>query len=286
MAATHFGSDSVTLDTGAPIALAGIASPIFAVVHSAAEMTSGLSVSRDGAARGATAACAIIATSKGVIMARDYGSIRGRMIRTSMPLCVLHDVGLAEPTYLVLEFLEGETLATRIARGPLPFEKDGGTLVYLQRHQRGDWDVLSMPLTGAHTPVPLVATTADEGDARLSPDARVLAFVSDETDHREVYVAPFPHPSPKLRISPAGGRVPRWSDAHTLLFLADDGHIMRTAVTTDGGLHAGTRVPAFARAQELPWRDFLPFPGGRFLAIVPEGLAREQLLTVITQAVR
>ena len=33
-------------------------------------------------------------------------------------ICTVHDVG---PNYLVLEFLEGETLAQRIARGPIPF---------------------------------------------------------------------------------------------------------------------------------------------------------------------
>src|ERR1043165_3957071 len=36
-------------------------------------------------------------------------------------ICALYDVGTAEGTqFLVLEYLEGETLAARIARGPLP----------------------------------------------------------------------------------------------------------------------------------------------------------------------
>ena len=33
-------------------------------------------------------------------------------------ICIVHDVG---PNYLVMEYLEGETLAQRIARGPIPF---------------------------------------------------------------------------------------------------------------------------------------------------------------------
>jgi serine/threonine protein kinase len=38
-------------------------------------------------------------------------------------ICALHDVGRAEGVeYLVLEFIEGETLTDRIARGPLPIE--------------------------------------------------------------------------------------------------------------------------------------------------------------------
>src|SRR4051812_35340512 len=36
-------------------------------------------------------------------------------------ICVIHDVGHGDPTYIVLEYLEGDTLADRIARGPLPF---------------------------------------------------------------------------------------------------------------------------------------------------------------------
>src|SRR5437870_1222151 len=39
-------------------------------------------------------------------------------------ICVVHDVGRHEGVdFLVMEFLEGETLADRIAKGPLPFDQ-------------------------------------------------------------------------------------------------------------------------------------------------------------------
>ena len=39
-------------------------------------------------------------------------------------ICVVHDVGRQdEIDFLVMEYLEGETLADRIAKGPLPFEQ-------------------------------------------------------------------------------------------------------------------------------------------------------------------
>src|SRR5277367_4979402 len=39
-------------------------------------------------------------------------------------ICVLHDIGKQDGIdFMVLEYLEGETLAARIARGPLPLDQ-------------------------------------------------------------------------------------------------------------------------------------------------------------------
>ena len=53
----------------------------------------------------------------------DWRTKRVQLSRIAHPnICILHDVGIGTPTYLVLEYLEGAPLAERIARGPLPFE--------------------------------------------------------------------------------------------------------------------------------------------------------------------
>jgi Tol biopolymer transport system component len=168
---------------------------------------------------------------------------------------------------------------------PLAITRDGATLVFLQRGERGDWDIFTVPTQPGRPSSPLLATTFNEVDGRLSPDDGAIAFTSDETGHNEIYVAPFPRASPKLRLSAGGGRLPRWTGAHTLMFLADDGHVMRVEVTSDPSLHASTLATAFAQPLKLPWRDFLALPGGRLLAIVPDAVAQNPL-TVVTTAVR
>src|ERR1035438_6666972 len=66
----------------------------------------------------------------GSVESRDRFEREARMIASlNHPhICTLHDVGHhGDPDYLVMEFLEGETLASRLSKGPLPLEQ---TLLY------------------------------------------------------------------------------------------------------------------------------------------------------------
>jgi Tol biopolymer transport system component len=74
---------------------------------------------------------------------------------------------------------------------------------------------------------PLLASAFNEGWARVSPDGRWLAYVSDESQQREVYVRSFPDGAVKTRISTAGGSQPQWrGDAKELFYIAPDNTIM------------------------------------------------------------
>ena len=63
----------------------------------------------------------------------------------------------------------------------------------------------ALPMSGDPTPRPFLQTSANEQDARFSPDGRWVAFTSDESGREEVYVVPFPGPGGRSLISTEGG---------------------------------------------------------------------------------
>jgi serine/threonine-protein kinase len=66
---------------------------------------------------------------------------------------------------------------------------------------------------------PLVPTGFDEYSPALSPDGQWLAYVSDESGRREVYVQPFPNAGEaKWQVSTTGGNEPVWAHSGRELF--------------------------------------------------------------------
>jgi len=68
----------------------------------------------------------------------------------------------------------------------------------------------------------------------LSPNHQWLAYCSDASKRREIYVETFPARSGRWQISVNGGSLPRWSrDGRELYFIAPDQKLM--AVEIKGG---------------------------------------------------
>ena len=53
-------------------------------------------------------------------------------------------------------------------------------------------------------------TSFDAVGPDLSPDAKFLAYESNESGRYEVYVQPFPQGGAKWQVSTNGGSQPRW----------------------------------------------------------------------------
>jgi serine/threonine protein kinase/Tol biopolymer transport system component len=91
----------------------------------------------------------------------------------------------------------------------------------------------------------------NQGQPRISPDSKWLAYASDESGQTEIYVQRFPTPDTRsLKVSSAGGFLPRWrGDSHELFYVAADGTVMSVTI-----------APGVDLRVDLP-RTVFPLPG-------------------------
>ena len=120
---------------------------------------------------------------------------------------------------------EAEVLQSANPKFASDWSRDGRFLLYTEvdPKTRGDIWYLADPRTkdGAAKPVRYLGTSAMESQAQFSPDARWVAYFSDESGKGEVYISPFPSGNGQWKVSTNGGREPRWSsDGKELYYFA------------------------------------------------------------------
>ena len=120
------------------------------------------------------------------------------------------------------------------------YEGAGGPFIIFQDVSPGTGlDLVQVPLSGDHKPVPLVRTVGDDTDGRVSPNGRWLAYVSTETGRSEVYVRALTGGTGRSRISTDGGVSPRWRrDGRELFYIATASTLPFGATVPDGRLMA------------------------------------------------
>ncbi len=141
----------------------------------------------------------------------------------------------------------------------------------------GSGDILAMRPGIDSVPAVLVGTKFTEISPTLSPDARWMAYASDETGQSEIYVVPFPNASAaKWPISSRGGREPLWSHSGREIFYRDASqNLVSVPVQTNPTFFAGPATILFSD------RDFIlggnhqhydvTRDGSRFIFVRPIG---------------
>ena len=115
------------------------------------------------------------------------------------------------------------------------WSKDGRYLACLRNSPKTSWDVYIMPTAPGAKPYPLIATTYREWGPRFSPDGHWLAYSSNESGRRELYVVPFPGGGGKWQVSTQGGGDAEWrSDGKELFFVSGGGRLMSVDVQSNG----------------------------------------------------
>jgi serine/threonine protein kinase len=95
-------------------------------------------------------------------------------------------------------------------------------------------DIWAVWPTNEHQPIPVVQTEADEWMGRISPDGKWLAYDSDQTGIREVYLTRFPSGDGQWQVSADGGRKPVWApDGKVLYYDVGGAVLVAVDVTTE-----------------------------------------------------
>ena len=130
-------------------------------------------------------------------------------------------------------------------------------------------DIWAMPLFGDRKPFPVLQAPFAEADPRFSPDSKWIAYTSNESGHREVYVQSFPTGGGKWQVSTAGGSDPRWrGDGRELFYFSEGKQLVAVPISVGASFEAG--VPVVLFETNTGAHVFAVDPSGqRFLILAP-----------------
>jgi Tol biopolymer transport system component len=139
-------------------------------------------------------------------------------------------------------------LATPYDKVPVSFA-DGGRVLLFEHHLLPHNQIWTLPMDSASAARPLLTSDAGAlGLPRVSPDERWLAYTSDESGQREVYLSPYPDPGrARSQVSTDGGNEPRWTRGGRELVYRSGQRMMAVSVDPASG-RLGAPVELFRGA--------------------------------------
>jgi eukaryotic-like serine/threonine-protein kinase len=138
------------------------------------------------------------------------------------------------------------------------WSRDGRWLLYRTQSPQTQADLWALPITpdghATGKPQPYLQTPLNQSFARFSPDAKWVAYSSDESGRYEVYAQTFPQPGQRVQLSTAGGSSPVWNQNGTELFYASaDGELMAVSLRVGAGaIEASTPRALFKFSRNIP----------------------------------
>jgi serine/threonine protein kinase/Tol biopolymer transport system component len=140
---------------------------------------------------------------------------------------------------------------------------DGREIIFARKNKDTGWDLYAAAIEGDHKPRPLVVMPFNQTTASVSPDGKWLAYVSDESGQKEVFVQAMSDPTTRAQISSAGGTDPRWArSGNELLFRSKD-QLMSVKFAPGAGLNPGKPVMLFE--DKAQWLGYDVAPDGRLV---------------------
>jgi serine/threonine-protein kinase len=166
------------------------------------------------------------------------------------------------------------------------FSPDGRRLLYTQDNPPNHSDLWTLTLADVEGDRPTVAaseaflqTPFDEDSATVSPDGHWVAYDSDESGRRGVYVRPLAGQGGKWAVSTDGGAHPVWSRAKPELLYSTEGGIMVVNYTSSGQKYSPGKPQVWLKKTVV---DFDLAADGRRCIVVQKETAAEPGLRQLT----
>jgi len=156
---------------------------------------------------------------------------------------------------------------------PLSWSPNGERLAFIEVSPTTAADIWVLQLNDRKAQ-PFLQTPAYEGTPQFSPDGHWLAYTSDESGRREIYVQPYPGPGGKWQISTDGGNEPVWNRSGRELFYRNADKMMAVDITTQPSFSASKPKMLFEKRYVSPGGGTFPNydvspDGQRFLMLKP-----------------
>src|SRR5207253_5771964 len=121
-------------------------------------------------------------------------------------------------------------------KGLYGWTPDGREIIFGRQNRDTGWDLYATAVEGDHKARPLIEAPFNQTEARVSPDGKWLAYVSDESGQNEVFVQAMNDPVNRVQISRDTGSSPRWArSGNELLYVSKD-RLMSVKFAPAGGV--------------------------------------------------
>jgi eukaryotic-like serine/threonine-protein kinase len=130
--------------------------------------------------------------------------------------------------------------------------------------------IVPLPYNANRSSTAVLPASWQPRQVRLSPDGHWLAYVSDETGVREVYIQPFPRPGGRFQISSGGGAEPVWGRNATELTYRSGAALMSATLALSPSvtvLRRDTLFTSAAAALGVTEATYDVMPNGHFIMV-------------------
>lgn len=142
---------------------------------------------------------------------------------------------------------------------------DGREVIFGRQNENTGWDLYAAPIQGDHKPRALVEAPFNQTGARVSPDGKWLAYISDESGQPEVFVQAINDPSSRTQVSRETGTDPRWVRSGNELLYLSKNRVMSVKFAPGGALSPGKSVVLFEDKKD--WSGYDVARDGRLVVI-------------------